>query len=261
MIAADGSVELLSRTGKTWGNFETVRKAVAELAQKANFPKPYVLDGEVVSLDTEGKVNFQQIQRTMHRKDGIEVGRLQYVVFDGCELKEWMNPQKTYQLRLHELTKELSWVHPNEMPAAIRLVESFERTYTKANATEACKTFMTKGYEGAMFRKAGAVVENKRSKNLLKVKLFQDSEAEIIGAVEGTGKYKGMLGALQCRLKSGKEFEIGSGYDDAMRKEMWAEKPIGKLSSFKFFELTDDGIPRFPIFKGIRHPDDVGEED
>lgn len=262
MIATDGSVELLSRTGKTWGNFESIRKAIVETVANSTIPRPYVLDGEVVSLDDEGRVNFQQIQKTMHRKDGVEVGRLQYVVFDGCTLGEWTSPKLSYLVRLNNVRDVLK-----SLPPAIRVVESTIASYTTDEAKKACKAMMDQGYEGAMFRKAGSPVENKRSKTLLKVKLFQDDEAEIIGAAEGTGKYKGMLGALKCKLK-GKEgapdalFEIGSGYDDAGRKELWAAflagTLVGKLASFKFFELTDDFIPRFPIFKAIRHPDDVG---
>ena len=31
-----------------------------------------------------------------------------------------------------------------------------------------------------------------------------------------------------------------------------ADKHIGELLKVKYFELTDDGIPRFPIAKAIR---------
>ncbi len=261
MIASDGSVEFLSRTGKIWGNFESVRKALTTFVAKNSLPLPYVLDGEVVSLDDDGKINFQQIQKTMHRKDGVEIGRLQYVIFDGCPLSEWRDPRLAYLIRLENVKTVLG---SSELPPELRVIESELQPYTKETAAEACKTFMAQGYEGAMFRKAGAVVENKRSKLLLKVKLFQDAEAEIYDAVEGTGKYLGMLGALKCRLPGvdgadGVEFEIGSGYDDATRQELWADKPLGKTASFKFFELTDAGAPRFPIYKAIRHPSDIGE--
>jgi len=51
-----------------------------------------------------------------------------------------------------------------------------------------------------------------RSSTLLKVKSFQDDEVLIIGYADGKGKYKGMVGALEVKLKNGKKFSVGSGF-------------------------------------------------
>ena len=59
------------------------------------------------------------------------------------------------------------------------------------------------GGEGVMLRQPEALYENKRSKNLQKVKTFHDDEAEIIGYTEGTGRCLGWVGSLRVRNGNG----------------------------------------------------------
>jgi len=75
----------------------------------------------------------------------------------------------------------------------------------------------------------------------------------VLGAVIGQGKYDGVLGALQCQTEAGKQFEIGSGFSDEDRKRIWKNrKDLPKFVNYKFQNLTEDGIPRFPIFRSFR---------
>ncbi|KAJ3554647.1 hypothetical protein NP233_g12374 [Leucocoprinus birnbaumii] len=90
--------------------------------------------------------------------------------------------------------------------------------------------------------------EGNRSSTLLKVKTFYDAEAIVIGHIGGKGKNKGVTGALQCRMESGKTFSVGSGLTDKQRKNPPA---IGAIIVYKFQELTKDRVPRFPTFVGI----------
>jgi DNA ligase-1 len=89
--------------------------------------------------------------------------------------------------------------------------------------------------------------EQKRTSNLLKVKRWRDLDARIVGHEEGKGKHAGRLGALVCELEDGTRFNVGTGFSDAQR----AQPPrIGEYVRVKFFELTDGGVPRFPVFDG-----------
>jgi DNA ligase-1 len=54
-----------------------------------------------------------------------------------------------------------------------------------------------------------------RTKNLLKVKKFEDAEATVLGHVKGTGRCSFMTGAIEVVNKDGKQFKIGSGFSDA----------------------------------------------
>ena len=70
------------------------------------------------------------------------------------------------------------------------------------------------GGEGVMLRDPNSMYEAKRSDKLLKVKKFDDSEATIIGHEKGEGRLVGLLGAIRVKDDEGKEFKIGSGFND-----------------------------------------------
>lgn len=135
------------------------------------------------------------------------------------------------------------------------------------------------GYEGIMLRdprgayKFGRSTE--REGGLLKVKRFHDSEAIVLGVVErmhneneatidergytkrSTAKAGKVgtdsLGALVCEWPdTGAQFEIGSGFTDAQRKEFWKQDLSGKIVKFKYQQASVDGVPRFPVFLGWR---------
>lgn len=140
------------------------------------------------------------------------------------------------------------------------------------------------GYEGIILRDPKAHYKYGRSTTkegyLLKVKRFEDSEAEVIGVVEEmhngnaaevnelgrtkrssakAGKTgKNTMGTLVCRdIKSGVEFEIGTGFTAADRVKLWAEPPIGQLVKYKFFPVGVKDKPRHPVFLGFRDRRDL----
>ncbi len=105
------------------------------------------------------------------------------------------------------------------------------------------------GGEGLMLRQPGSKYVAGRSTTLLKVKTFHDDEAIVIGHQAGAGRHKGRLGALLVRLSNGTEFAIGTGFSDRER-----ENPpgVGSTVTFRFQELSDTGVPRFPSWVGVR---------
>lgn len=105
------------------------------------------------------------------------------------------------------------------------------------------------GGEGVMLRKSGSTYEAGRSHTLLKVKSFFDCEAEIIGFLPGKGKFKGMVGSFECKLKSGVTFSVGSGIPDSLRK---APPVIGTDITVRYQELSKDNVPRFPVYVAVR---------
>ena len=142
------------------------------------------------------------------------------------------------------------------------------------------------GYEGVMLRHPSGWYKHGRSTltegGLLKLKRFDDAEAVVTGAVElmqnlneakisRTGHLersshqanmvgKGMLGSLQVRGLNGPykgvTFNIGTGFDEALRYELWLLFAIGKLTDrvvkYKYFASGAKDAPRFPVFIGFR---------
>jgi DNA ligase-1 len=83
----------------------------------------------------------------------------------------------------------------------------------------------------------------------LKVKSFKDDEARVVGHVPGAGRHKGRTGALEVELRNGKRFNVGTGLSDAERE---SPPPVGSIITFRYQELSDDGVPRFPSYVGVR---------
>ena len=106
------------------------------------------------------------------------------------------------------------------------------------------------GGEGLMARRPGSRYEVGRSASLLKIKTFRDAEARVLEHLKGAGRHKGRLGALLVELADGTRFAVGTGFSDAQRG---APPPAGSIITFRYQELSDAGVPRFPSFVGLRH--------
>ncbi|AWD90280.1 DNA ligase [Dickeya phage Amaethon] len=132
--------------------------------------------------------------------------------------------------------------------------------------------YRSKGYEGLIISLPSGLYKFGRStlKQALSLKLkpCADAEAEVVGYEEmfynldaGNSIRKdnlvpsNMLGALVCKLKNGVTFNVGSGFTEIQRIDLWQNKEqlIGKLITFKFMHyFPATGIPRHPVFKGFR---------
>jgi len=100
-----------------------------------------------------------------------------------------------------------------------------------------------------MLRKPGSRYEVGRSSSLLKVKTFHDTEARVIGHAPGAGRHKGRLGALIVEMQDGTKFNVGTGFSDNEREN---PPKVGAIITFRYQELTKDGVPRFPSYVGER---------
>jgi len=105
------------------------------------------------------------------------------------------------------------------------------------------------GAEGLMLHHQDALYKTGRSSDLLKLKSYQDTEAEVIGYRPGKGKYQGMVGALIVKMPDGKTFAIGSGLTDTLRQ---TPPPIGTLVTYRYNGFTKKGLPRFARFMRVR---------
>jgi DNA ligase-1 len=130
-------------------------------------------------------------------------------------------------------------------------------THTSENlddVDERYNEYMSDGYEGQMVR-VDFAYENKRSKKLLKRKDFTDSEYLVIGIEEGDGNRTGTAKNLTCKDEStGKTFNSNIKGTHEYLAEILENKDyyIGQQATIKYFELTPDGIPRFPYAIAFR---------
>lgn len=146
---------------------------------------------------------------------------------------------------------------------------------------------LLQGFEGVMIRSMGGGYKHGRSTLkeglLLKLKRFSDDEATVIGVeclmrnkniagvnelgyIERSTDARGLipvdaLGALIVRRADGVEFKIGSGFTESQRYNLWQNQDqiLGKIVTYKHFEVGAKDKPRFPIFKGFRDEKDISK--
>lgn len=130
----------------------------------------------------------------------------------------------------------------------LREIEQF-RVVDRPDLARRLNEVVRAGGEGLMLHLADAPYTTGRSDVLLKVKAWHDAEAVVVAHQPGRGKYAGQLGALRVRLPDGREFELGTGFSDAQRRD---PPPVGATVTYRYRELTASGLPRFASFLRVR---------
>jgi len=107
------------------------------------------------------------------------------------------------------------------------------------------------GYEGQMLR-LDEPYENKRSNTLMKHKSFIDEEYTILDVCEGEGNKSGQVGYMVFE-REGKRFKssVKCTREEGRVILQGKDSLIGKEATVKYFNLTPDGIPRFPYVINI----------
>ena len=195
-----------------------------------------------VSLDGELWLARKAFQRTVgivRRQDRSEHWReIRFLVFDAPQVNQ------PFERRL----KYLEECFAEHRPLHAELVAQ-NRCRGKDHLEAELDRICTLGGEGLMLRQPGSPYEVGRSATLLKVKRFLDAEARVVAHLPGTGRHQGRVGALLAELPNRLTFAVGTGLTDVQRQNPPA---IGSLITFRYQELTDRGVPRFPSFVSSR---------
>ena len=215
---------------------------ISRLGNKFYAPDWFIADLPADTLDGELWVGRKQFQRTTSivrsGAQSDEWKQVTYVVFDAPEAKGG------FEDRIAHIEKVMKRAAPPHARALEHVV-----CRGMDHLREELVRVETLGGEGLMLRQPKSLYAVGRSNTLLKVKTFHDAEATVIGHAPGTGKHKGRLGALVAQLPDGTTFNVGTGFSDAERE---APPAIGAIITFRYQELSNDGVPRFPSYVGER---------
>lgn len=225
-------------------------------------------DGELIVGETFGEGVFQRTSSGVMSVDGTP--DVTYNVFD------------TWALFDMPFSERLAFVkqHVGERCNVVPQVE----VTSVEQINELTDAYIEQGYEGLMLRRPNSPYKFGRSTPkegyLTKVKRFDDGEAEVIGVVElmhnnneavtnllgnierstaKAGKVAaGVLGAMVVKdVKSGVEFEIGSGFTAEQREQFWNNSVVGRIVKYKSQLCGVKEKPRFPVFLGFRDTVDI----
>lgn len=218
------------------------KQFLSRLGNKFHAPEWFTAGLPAHPLDGElwgGRKLFQRTVGIVKRQDGPAAWKdIAFLIFDapahGGE----------FEARLEHLAQTIG-----KDKHAYARTHDHERCRGEDHLREELARVEALGGEGLMLRKPRSKYEVGRSSTLLKVKTFHDAEARVVGHVAGAGRHKGRLGALVVELGDGTRFNVGTGFSDAERE---APPAVGALITFRYQELSNAGVPRFPSFVGVR---------
>lgn len=264
--------DFVSRSFKKIPN-NSIREALAKLHLPNN------VDGELI-VENE---RFAETSSFVMSADKIGC-KVMFCIFD-IVTDSLQTPYEERMKDLQELKTITTSSHKGTTVEIIKLLP------IQCNQAKDLKKFkeevLHSGFEGVILRSPTGAYKCGRSTlksgTLLKWKDFIDEEARVIGFSEANtnenekrlnelGKYQRAhksefkknaetLGSLivQTIDKPSVTFNIGTGFTQAQRKEIWTHqhKYLGKLVKYKYFEKSKDMVPRFPSFIGFRDEKDL----
>ncbi len=195
---------------------------------KAILKPGLILDGELYNH----MLTFQQITSIVRKKDHPDLGKIEYHLYD------LYMPEKTYEER-YQIIRSLKTTKPI-IKVATKVANN--RKEIETNHTN----FVNDGYEGLMVRiPSGLYRQQIRSKELLKYKHFKDDEFKVVGVHEGNGG----TAVFDCITSNGRTFGVNMKCSKEQKQNYLThfEEYNGKMLTVRYQEMTDDGVPRFPV--------------
>jgi len=155
-------------------------------------------------------------------------------------------------LPFEERVKRMQKLIAQTSNPSLRLIKQF--TLDSLPALEDALDKVTQhGAEGLMLHHRQAYYQDGRNPGLLKAKRYQDDEARVLAHLPGKGKFKGIMGSLLVETRQGRQFKIGSGFSLTNRQ---SPPPVGSWITYKYYGLTQRGMPRFASFLHERPEED-----
>ena len=264
------AVALQSRTGAFFTGLPHIAAAL----------RPYLLQHPSVVIDGElytDQMPFEELAGLIKKKKitDSDVERLKKVKYHVYDIYDRVQHDMPYSERMGVLASAVrrcgcvanDTFHSGGMSANHRVLRSdteaaavvvlvrTEKVAALGDFRRLFAEFVEAGYEGIMLRNAAGVYRaNYRSNDLQKYKEFMEDEYRIIDFKEGEGRDAGAV-IWVCETADGKEFSLRPRGSIEQRREWFndGESYIGKYVTVIFQELTEEGKPRFPVGKALRH--------
>lgn len=223
---------LFSRQGKPILAVPHILEALAPVFERE---PELVLDGELYNHDL--KDDFNTITSLVRKQKPTDAelseaaAKIEYHVYD---VPSFDGP---FEGRLTHLIRSRIAAGPVKLVATadVDSMDGLDALYAE---------YLEGGYEGQMVR-LNEPYENKRSSTLLKRKEFQDAEYKLIRIEQGLGNWAGVAKKVVCQLEDGREF--GAGIRGTRERAAELLNETYDSCTIRFFALTPDGIPRFPV--------------
>lgn len=258
-VREDGTVELVSRNGldflKRFPQLQGLANAWSTL--------PIVVDGEIVSLDAQGRSSFQRLQESLSSpRSHVSFAAFDLLYADGRDLRKKPLEERKALLERSIADGDLVLYSKHVEGKGIALFEQAKR----------------KQLEGIIGKRRDSAYAERRTRDWVKIKAQLMQECVIGGFTEPRGSRTG-FGSLLLGLYDGKELRYvghaGTGFNAKLLGTLTKDlkKITRKTSPFankveantrptfvepklvaqiRFTEWTRDGYMRQPAFLGLR---------
>jgi ATP-dependent DNA ligase len=159
---------------------------------------------------------------------------------------------------LEQLVQKQSIKNKKVWLVSSKIVQTIEE------AQEMFQEYLSLGHEGIILKDGSGVWEDKRAKHQIKFKGELECDLKIVAVEEGSGKAVGMLGAIVCESADGiVKVNVGSGFNDAQRKQYWKENLVDKIVAVKYNARIKNKSGEeslfLPVFIELRDDKDVAD--
>jgi ATP-dependent DNA ligase len=207
-----------------------------------------ILDGELFNNDLRQQLN--EISKLIRKTKNIDASDLaaseklvKFYIYDGYNFtgkSDVLDEEVPYSERKNWIDKVVIPLSDYFVEVDTKIVKSDD------HMNELFQTLLADQQEGGILRKMDSGYEHKRSKNLVKVKSEDDSEATILDITDGDGNWKGAATNVTLNWKD-KTFDGVFKGNYARRAEILKNKKdwINKNVTFLYMGLTGLGTPNY----------------
>jgi DNA ligase-1 len=238
---------LKTRKGETYQTIPHIWESIESLFKQF----PYlVIDGEGYNHTLRFKLN--QLMSILNTKKSTKITSdflahskqlVRYYVYDGYG----------FTVNGVEITKETPCIERREalkaFLAGVQYIEvvPHEMADSEESVMKLYDGYVEDGYEGAIIRNPKAEYQNKRTKDLLKVKPLDDAEFVITGVEPGVGNWAGKAKRIWFKDQAGKTFKgsFKGSMEQAAKFLEEKNKWIGQTVTVHYNGLTEYGVPNY----------------
>lgn len=251
-----------SRGGKSEAynrNLKPIAEALVTAMKRCNMTAG-ALDGEILGVGWNDTLAVKR--KTVTAEDQAEIDKVNFHIFDHLESVDGKDsrPQIARRKSLEQIAERVP------EGANVILVKQILVKDVEA-ARPLFHEFVLQKYEGTILKYPLAVYNgerNKASKFWIKMKPIDTMDARVVGMYEGRERTRleGTFGGFNVTNQEGQNFNVGGGFSDEQRAEIWKngiKKYIGRWIELEY-QKDDVAVGRFPVFIRWRDDIDAGEK-